>query len=126
MNPQPAAPTASSPSAASRSVRAELTRAGEQTIVRIFAGPTPDNRILYGALTMPAQLAQELAELIDADAVIEDLEDARIADARRMFVAESAVERVRNLHAESPYQPGRCCCANPYPCQTIRALDGPQ
>ncbi|GAA2861288.1 hypothetical protein [Nonomuraea rubra] len=38
--------------------------------------------------------------------------------------ARNAIDRVRQLHAEIPYKPGQCFCANPYPCPTIRALDG--
>jgi len=60
VNPQPAAPTAS-PSVVSRSVRAELTPFGEQTIVRFFGGKT-----LYGAVTMPKRAAEELAARIQA------------------------------------------------------------
>ncbi|MFI7468180.1 hypothetical protein [Nonomuraea sp. NPDC049646] len=38
--------------------------------------------------------------------------------------ANAAVARVRALHSEIPHKRGSCYCANPYPCPTIRALDG--
>lgn len=43
---------------------------------------------------------------------------------QRAETAEAANARVRQLHAETPHKPGTCYCANPYPCPTIRALDG--
>ena len=42
---------------------------------------------------------------------------------RGMNEAMAANARVRSLHSESPHKPGLCCCGNPCPCPTIRALD---
>ncbi|HEU4544467.1 MAG TPA: hypothetical protein VFR23_25275, partial [Jiangellaceae bacterium] len=43
----------------------------------------------------------------------------------RAEAAEQAVQRVRELHRPDVFQPAHCDqCAVPYPCVTIRALDG--
>lgn len=56
----------------------------------------------------------------DAETLRSDNEELR----KRAELAEAAIVRVREDHGESAYMPGYCFCANPYPCPTVRALDG--
>jgi hypothetical protein len=105
----------------------ESTQSPESPSVAPIYPPSPENPAeTLSAPHVDCGICRKLTQDPDGIcAVCRFVNDEQRATAiQRAEQAEAALARVKGLHSEIPYKPGFCYCANPYPCPTIRALDG--
>ena len=87
--------------------------------------------VMHGAFRVLAERAASAEADRDrlANQLLNEVPDSYIQMKARALTAEATIERVRELHWPNSYSfvdRGYSCghCGHPYPCDTIRALDG--
>lgn len=66
----------------------------------------------------------EVADLLKVDHQCAAVDEAWAADRAERDELRATIERVRMLHSKRPVAPGCTTDSEPWPCSTIRALDG--
>lgn len=70
------------------------------------------------------ELRAEVADLLKVDHQCAAVDEAWAADRAERDELRATIERVRMLHSKRPVAPGCTTDSEPWPCSTIRALDG--